>query len=203
MKKAFKRVFICFCISILFWSGFLLADRAQLNRELIRLHVIANSDTPEDQAMKLRVRDAVLSSIREDLASIQNVDAAKSYLQENLPKLERIANEALQSSGSGLEAVVSFCKQAFPTRNYDTFHLPAGVYETLKITIGEGSGKNWWCVAFPSLCLPATTEGFEAAAASAGFSEKLTDTLTYGEDNVLRFYLLDLMGQLKNRFFQE
>ena len=125
-----------------------------------------------------------------------DVEAAKVWIGENLPKLEAAANEALAAAGCGDLATVKLQAEEFAARVYDTFTLPAGVYDALRITIGEGEGRNWWCVAFPSLCLPATTEGFEAVAAGAGFSGELTGSLT-GEYE-LRFYLLDLLGQVEN-----
>ena len=96
---------------------------------------------------------------------------------------------------------MTFCKEAFDVRHYDTFSLPAGVYDSLRIVIGDGAGHNWWCVAFPTLCLPATTEGLDAVAADAGLSESLTKTLSRDSDFEIRFLLLDKLGQLGNRSF--
>lgn len=203
MRKILKRILICSLIVISVVSISVLTDRQQLNEGLIRFHVVANSDSEEDQAIKLQVRDAVLASLQSELENLGNVDMAKQYLQENLPKIQTIANETLNAVGFDGEAVVTLCKETFETRYYDTFTLPAGVYESLRITIGEGAGKNWWCVSFPTLCIPATTEGFEDAAVGAGFSETLTNTLI-GEDGYeVRFYLLDVMGRLENIFFTE
>lgn len=198
MRKIWKRILICTCIPALIWGTQILSDRRQLRQELIRFHVVANSDAPQDQAVKLEVRDAVLQSIRRDLQMAADMDAAKIYLQENLPKIQRIANEALESAGFSEKAVVSLCQETFDTRIYDTFTLPAGVYESLRIVIGEGKGHNWWCVAFPNLCLPAASEEFEDAAAGAGFSEDLTKTLADRENYEVRFFLLDALGQLEN-----
>lgn len=189
---------ICACIPALLWGWRLLSDRQQLRRELIRFHVVANSDSPQDQAVKLQVRDAVLESIREDLQKIADVEEAKAYLQENLPKIQKIANQTLQTAGFAEQTVVSLCEETFDTRVYDTFSLPAGVYESLRIIIGEGQGHNWWCVSFPNLCLPATSAEFADTAAGAGFSEVLTKTLVDGEDYEIRFFLLDALGQLEN-----
>lgn len=202
MHKHMRNLCICFLIAAFFWCGSLLSDRRSLREQLIRLHVVANSDSPEDQAVKLRVRDAVISGIQSDLAKVGDMEQAKAYLQENLPKIQRIANDVLERAGVDAQAVVSLCQETFDRRIYDTFTLPAGVYEALRITIGEGEGQNWWCVAFPSLCLPATSQGFEDAAVEAGFSETMCKTLT-GEDYQLRFYLLDALGRLENMLFQE
>ena len=196
MKKLLKRVFLCFLAVCVVYAGALVLDRQKLKNELVRLHVVAASDSGEDQAIKLRVRDAVLESLREGLADVTDIEAAKAYIRSQLPKLESAANEVLAAAGCGDVATVSLQVEEFAARVYDTFSLPAGLYESLRVTIGEGEGKNWWCVTFPTLCIPATTEGFEAVAAGAGFSDDLTGTLT-GEYEV-RFYLLDLLGQLEN-----
>ena len=196
MKKLLKRVVLCFLLVCLVYVGALVADRQKLQNELVRLHVVAASDSEEDQAIKLQVRDAVLESLQDGLEDATDIEAAKQYIASQLPKLESVANEVLAAAGCGDVATVSLQVEEFATRVYDTFSLPAGLYDSLRITIGEGEGRNWWCVTFPTLCIPATTEGFEAVAAGAGFSEELTGSLT-GEYEV-RFYLLDLLGQLEN-----
>ena len=196
MKKLLKPVFICFLLVCLVYTIALVLDRQKLRNELIRLHVVAASDSEEDQAIKLQVRDAVLESLQAGLENATDIEAAKAYIESQLPKLESAANQVLAAAGCGDVATVSLQVEEFAARVYDTFSLPAGLYDSLRITIGEGEGRNWWCVTFPSLCMPATTEGFEAVAAGAGFSDELTGSLT-GEYEV-RFYLLDLLGQLDN-----
>ena len=195
MKKIWKRIVLCACIAGCLWTWGLIRNRQTLNENILRLHVVADSDSPEDQTIKLRVRDAVLESISQDLARITDMEQARSYIRENLPKIEAAANACLEALGCEDTAVASLREELFDTRCYDTFSLPAGIYKALRITIGSGQGKNWWCVAFPTLCVPATAEGFEEAAVSAGFSETLTETLE-GEYEI-RFYLLDLLGRLE------
>lgn len=203
MRKGVKRILICFFLTCFFWCGTLVADRQRLYEELIRLHVVANSDSEIDQAIKLRVRDAVIISLRKAMENVADVEEAKKWLRENLIMIQDIANETLKNAGSSDQAIVSLCKEVFDTRYYDTFTLPAGIYNALRITIGEGDGKNWWCVVFPSLCVPATVDGFEAAAASAGFPDTLNDTLTGKQGYEVRFFLLDALGRLENIFFEE
>ena len=200
MKFIWKCVRVCLLIAGLLWIGSLIVDRCFLNDEVIRLHVVANSDSQEDQDIKLQVRDAVNDYLGELLANVTSVEEAKAYIQESLPKIQKVANEVLIRCGVEPDAVVTFCKETFGTRLYDTFRLPAGVYEALRITIGEGEGQNWWCVAFPTLCVPATSEGFEDVAAGAGFPERLSDALQEQESCSIRFFLLDCMGRLENFF---
>lgn len=199
MKKLCKRILICaicaLCVRI--WG--VVADREMLDRELIRLHVVANSDSQEDQAVKLRVRDAVVESLRQELEKFTDVDGAKAYLRENLPKIQKTANDCLEALGFEGNAVATLQEEIFDTRYYDTFTLPAGVYEALRITIGEGDGKNWWCVVFPTLCVPATSDGFEDVAAGAGFPDALTAALEGKPGYEVRFFLLDLLGKWQSR----
>ncbi len=199
MRKSIKRVLICGLIAASVWSLSLIRDKQTLRDGLIRLHVVANSDSQQDQEIKLQVRDVVLSSIQKDLESVTDMQQAKAYLQENLPKIQQAANETLKALNFDGEAVVTLCQESFGERIYDTFSLPAGIYESLRITIGDGEGKNWWCVAFPTLCLPSTSEGFTDTAVGAGFSNSLSNTLTREEGYELRFFLLDALGALENK----
>ena len=168
MGKSAKCLGVCLLLAVSVWTWGLLRDRQYLDQELIRLHVVANSDTEADQSIKLQVRDAIVASLSEGMADIGDVQAAKAYLRENLSKIEAIANNTLQAAGVDSRAVVTLCRETFDIRKYDTFTLPAGVYESLRVVIGEGQGHNWWCVAFPTLCTSSTTEDFEAAAQTAG-----------------------------------
>lgn len=197
MKKMVKCVFACALLAAFVWCGTVIADRQRLNEELIRLHVVANSDRVEDQELKLLVRDAIITSLRQALADVRDTEQAKEYLQENLPKLQELANKTLDAAGSAQQAVVTLCREGFPTRQYNTFSLPAGIYEALRVTIGDGAGKNWWCVVFPSLCVPQTSQGFIDTAAGAGFPDALSGALTGEEPYQIRFYLLDKLGELE------
>ena len=183
------------------WCAGMVADRELLNEQILRLHVVANSDSQQDQENKLLVRDAVLAGIEKDLEMVADAEQAKKYLQENLPRIKTIAQSALRQIGCADSVEVSLEKECFDTRVYDTFALPAGVYEALRVTIGQGEGKNWWCVAFPALCIPAASEGFLDTAVGAGFSEDLSRSLCAGEDRDLRFFCLDALGKLENMFF--
>lgn len=198
MKKQMKRMGICLLLAMLFWTGGLIADKQTLRRELVRLHVVGASDSAEDQQLKLRVKDAIVESLQADLQKLEDAQAAREYLQENLPKIESLANRVLEEAGCTDMAKASLAVETFSARVYDTFTLPAGVYDALRVTIGEGEGQNWWCVAFPSLCLPATSEGFEEAASCAGFPDALTAALEGEEGYEIRFYFLDLLGRIEN-----
>lgn len=203
MRKLFRPLIFCLLFAVLIRCAALLGDKRTLREELIRLHVVAASDSEEDQAIKLRVRDAVTEYLQTAMADIGDMEKAKAYLQENLPKIQTLTNQVLEAAGVEPDAMVTLAKEAFDTRFYDTFRLPAGVYESLRIVIGEGKGKNWWCVVFPSLCLPATSSGFESIAAGAGFDEALIGALEGEPEYEIRFFLLDKLGELENKFFRK
>ena len=173
-------------------------DSQALHDSLLRLHVVGASDSAEDQNVKLQVRDAVLASLEEGLQDLTDVDAAVAYVEGMLPKVEAAANRVLAAAGFEDTVAVSVTEEAFPTREYDTFTLPAGVYKALRVVIGEGEGRNWWCVVFPKLCM-GTREEFVETANVAGLDEDLTETLE-GEYEI-RFWLLEKLGELKNSLF--
>ncbi len=177
------------------------AQSQRMAEKIIRLHVVANSDSDVDQAVKLRVRDAVL---REAQNVLSDASDAKQAIAAQLPALEAAANAELRRQGSGDTACVSFRRELFPTRDYDTFSLPSGVYQSLRVTIGEGAGHNWWCVIFPSLCVPATADGFADAAAAGGFSDAEIGLMTRANGAyTVKFRSLELLQALKKYLFGE
>ena len=126
-----------------------------------------------------------------------------AVVKENLAALEAAANKVLQELDAKYHAAVSLEQEEFPTRDYETFSLPSGVYDSLKVTIGSGEGKNWWCVVFPQLCLPAASTQVEDVAVSAGFSQDLGKTLIREDGYQVRFWLLDRLGKVQNFFHME
>lgn len=198
MRKLLKIAAFGMLVYLVFWCGTVLGDRTALNENLIRLHVVANSDSSEDQALKLQVRDAVVEKLQSTMESFPTMEEARAYLQQHLPELQEFVNQVIQELGFTDTAEVSLDRESFDTREYETFTLPAGYYEALRITIGDGDGKNWWCVVFPSLCV-GTTEDFADTAVGAGFSDTLTDTLQDKQPQI-RFFLLDWLGQVENFF---
>ena len=171
------------------------AEQQRLAEKIIRLHVVANSDTEDDQRTKLFVRDAVLQAASR---AMDGADDAEAALAERLSDIEQAANAKLAALGSGDRAQVSLRRELFPTREYETFRLPAGVYRTLRVTIGSGSGHNWWCVVFPALCLPAAAGDLEKTCAAAGFTDAEISILTEdGGEIELEFKTLALLEKLK------
>ena len=200
MKKGLKFLLFAVILGVFVYMGSLASDKKQLTDDILRLHVVGATNSGEDQAVKLQVRDAVLAAVTELTAGADNKEDAQKLLADNLSVLERAANEVLSEQGLIHRATVSLNREEFPTREYDTFTLPAGIYDSLRVTIGEGQGRNWWCVVFPSLCIPAASEETKDVAAGAGFSDSLSGAITGQEQYQVRFFLLDIWGRLENFF---
>ena len=198
MKKLIKISICLFVLASLLYLRDVWQDKKALQENLIRLHVVANSDLQEDQEIKLKVKDAVVAHLQPVLADFDSKEQAMCYVEDNISSIQKVANEALAELGVEECAVVSLGREAFDTRQYNTFALPTGIYDSLRIQIGEGRGKNWWCVVFPTLCLPATSEGFQDAAVSSGFSKSLGKSLVNGRN--FRFYILDCFGKVEKLF---
>ena len=119
---------------------------------LIRIHVLANSDSQADQALKLQVKDAVVTYLKPQLEQSCSIAESRQIIQRSLPQIEQIAQQTLQQQHSGYQVTLQYGRFDFPIKYYGSFSLPAGNYEALRILIGEGHGHNWWCVLFPPMC---------------------------------------------------
>ena len=173
------------------------ASESALADRVLRLHVIANSDSDSDQARKLLVRDAVLARAAQILDGVSDRQSAEAALAPHLDELARAGEEALARTGTPDSVTVTLADQWFPTKEYDGFSLPAGQYRALKVTIGEGKGRNWWCVVFPPLCLASVSERGVPSAAEGVLSEDQIALIT-GQDGgyVLKFRLIEWWQEL-------
>ena len=147
---------------------------------MIRLHVIANSDSPEDQALKLEVRDQVLAHAEELYPAGADRTAAAAAIQEHLPELAAAGQRVLEERGCDYAVRAELTETWFPTKEYEDFALPAGEYTALRVVIGEGAGQNWWCVLYPGLC----------RAACGGYALPEENDLVCG-DYILRLRFVD------------
>ena len=178
--------------------GFLLVQRqAALSGKLLRLHVVANSDSDADQALKLQVRDRILETLAPLSAQCRSRDEMAQALTRQLGTLRQAAEQTLRQAGCTDEVSVQLQREAFPTRYYDGFALPAGDYLALRVSIGEADGHNWWCVCFPALCTAAESDDFSAIAASGGFTEDEISWMRQESGGYrLRFWLLERLQTL-------
>ena len=176
------------------------ASESALAEQVLRLHVIANSDSQEDQTLKLAVRDAVLTQAAPYLSGTHNREQAEAALAPHLDELVETAQAVVNQWGHDETVDVSISDQWFPSKLYDGFALPAGQYRALRVVIGEGEGQNWWCVVFPPLCLGSVTEESVETVASEALSEDQVALIT-GQDGgyVLKFRLIEWWEEfLKN-----
>ncbi|MCI9514539.1 MAG: stage II sporulation protein R [Oscillospiraceae bacterium] len=171
----------------------------QLAEKMIRLHVIANSDSEADQALKLRVRDAILAEAEEILTACADLPEAEAQLGAALERMTAIAEATVAQAGYDYEVSAVLSYEVYPTRDYETFRLPAGQYLSLRMTIGAGAGRNWWCVVFPPLCNAATTEEFVKTAEGAGLTaEELALLTEESEGVVVRFKVIEWVEGIVN-----
>jgi len=179
MKKVFTLALV------LLLAALLITPRESLQTDkLVRLHVIANSDSDYDQAIKLAVKERVYDAALRATQGAKSAREAKSALQQQLFEIEKAANQTLAAFSCGYYADVKLEKWNFPKKNYGVFSLPAGTYDALRVIIGRGEGHNWWCVVFPPLCTAASVEQVQAAAVEAGFTPDEIRYITKEEGGV-------------------
>lgn len=181
-------------------------DPMVIPNEAIRLRILANSDSNEDQELKREVRDAVNAQITEWVEELVSLEEARTVIMEGIPELQAIAEKVVAENGSNQSVKAEFGEVQFPTKLYGQFLYPAGTYEAVLITLGEGTGSNWWCVLFPPLCFldfsngEATSEGFEDKIAAQEPSDEEEEAPLYeeGEEEPVevRFFLVDIWNKI-------
>ncbi len=199
-RKQKKLALLLALAGVLLFSLWLEREGSGLAGNVLRLHVLANSDGEQDQALKLLVRDRILAQASPLLEGVTDRALAEEILEESLQSLADAGAAAVAEEGYSYPVTVSMEDTWFPTREYEDFSLPAGTYTALRVVIGEGGGQNWWCVVFPPLCLGAVSESVEAAAMAALDEEEIA--LITGEDGgyVVKFKLLELWDKIKQEF---
>ena len=171
----------------------------RLADKVVRLHVLANSDSPEDQALKLRVRDRVLEQAERLYPAKADLDTARTALEDGMSQLAAAGQKEVEAQGYDYPVTASITRCWFPTKEYDGFALPAGEYTALRVVIGEGKGQNWWCVAFPPLCLGAASETVDDAVSAGRFTQEQGALMTReSQEYVLKFKALELWDELKH-----
>ena len=181
------------------WLG---GYRECLSGKLLRLHVVANSDSDADQALKLEVRDAVLDCAAGYLENVSDVRAAEQVLGAHLAELAGAGQAVVREKGYDYAVRASLGTSHFPTKTYDGFALPAGDYRALRVTIGAGEGRNWWCVVFPTLCVSAASEWQDTAVSGGLSGEDVRLMAEEDEGYVLRFKCLELWDKLSQKCSQ-
>ena len=184
---------ICCCLNITAFSG----QCDEIRSKMLRMHVIANSDSEADQNLKLKVRNAVLEAGKEVFDGSVTASDAKERIIPQRDKLESAALDVIESEGYSYDVKITVSDEYFPTRTYDnSVTLPAGVYTAVKVVIGEGKGHNWWCVMFPPMCLP-------AADAEYGIDDVLTEEesriVKGGDKYKIKFKIVEIYEDIFKR----
>ena len=162
--------------------------------ETLRLHIIANSDSEEDQSLKLKVRDAVLDATGELFAEVSGKTEAVSAAKYSSDDIKAIAEKVIAEEGFDYSVQVEVTEMWFETRSYEGFALPAGDYDAVRIIIGNGEGKNWWCVMYPALCVPGAEEAIAKYEENSEF--------IIGSGYELRFKVIEWIEELKHFLYK-
>ena len=190
-------LFVACLVCTALWAE---ATQVRLASQVIRLHVLANSDSEEDQALKLEVRDRVLETTSALLAGETEPQAAAVLLNQHLDDIAQTAAQEISAQGHDDRVEVRLEQTWFPTRQYQGISLPAGNYLALRVLIGAAEGHNWWCVVFPNLCLPAVSErALETSTLTSGQISLLQEEET---SYVFRFKTLEFWQSLKHRLME-
>ena len=197
------KVMVCMCASILaaflFVSVLPVHGEEKIYSDMIRLHVIAASDSEEDQAVKLLVRDAVLEVVESSMENVDNQEEAVAAIEAANDEIHAAAKSVLEREGFDYPVSVELGLENYPERVYEGFTLPAGQYTSLRVIIDGGEGQNWWCVLYPPLCTTAAEER-EQVFITAGFTEEQYKTITEtrGVKYKVKFKILEVLSSLFN-----
>lgn len=191
----FSLFFGLLCAVFLSFSSFN-ADCEELRQNVLRLHIIANSDSEADQALKLKIRDRILENSGDIFSESTTLEDAILVAEDKLPEFEKIANEVIAEDGFSYSAAAEIGDSFFETRVYDDFTLPAGTYKSLIIRVGKAEGKNWWCVIFPEICLPAAAD----TSLSKTVNENGVEIAENSDRYILRFKTVEIYEEIKNLF---
>lgn len=193
--KRWELALLCGLLFTLLWGAAPIRAQSRLADKLVRLHVIANSDSQEDQALKLQVRDAVLEEAR---AQTQGQPLESSRIDSAfLEHIRQAAQREVEEQGYDYPVQVERTRMYFDTREYDTFSLPAGDYDAVRVTIGQAQGRNWWCVMLPPLCAPSCEADFEQTAREGGLELGEIRFMTKdGVQYAARFKIVEWWGEL-------
>lgn len=190
---------ICSSFLIVIVISFLpfFASCDEISNSVLRLHVLANSNSDEDQELKLKVRDAVLIESEKWYNGAENFEEANTAVCTNLQSIQGAAERVIKESGYDYIVTAKVTEKYFTTRDYEDFSLPAGKYRTLQIEIGEAKGKNWWCMVYPALCVPASSKTDEEILAEIPNDER--EIITKPKEYKIKFKVVEWLEGFKSK----
>ncbi len=195
MKKSIFEIALLLGLSLSLTVGALAKEeQTNISEELIRLHIVANSDSEFDQSVKLSARDEIVEYISELTKKCKNKEEATVLLKEHLDVLEEISDRVCKANGVSYSSSAKILNMHFPAREYDSFSLPAGRYDALRIELGTAEGQNWWCVLFPPLCIDAATCESKLKQADLSKNEVLLVTSDKPQYQ-LKFKILEVLNK--------
>ena len=197
MKLFVKSACIAFVLVVIYSLIPFQAQCDNISRDVFRLHILANSDSDHDQSVKLKVRDRVLEYSKGLFESAKSKQEAESLVSSNLDNITRVAQNELKDLGCDQTVKAEIKKMYFTTRYYDSYTLPSGMYDALRITIGSGKGHNWWCVMYPSICVSAAAELDEKAKQALDDDEY---EIIKNEKYSYKFKVVELFEMMKTIF---
>lgn len=197
MKIFVKSACIAFVLVVIYSLIPFQAQCGNISNDVFRLHILANSDSNYDQSVKLKVRDRVLEYSKSLFESASSKEEAESLVSQNLDNITRVAQNELQNLGCDQNVKAEIKKMYFTTRYYDSYTLPSGMYDALRITIGSGKGHNWWCVMYPSICISAASEQDEKAKQALDDGEY---DIIKNEKYSYKFKVVELFEMMKTIF---
>ena len=194
MKLFIKFVAVVTVVAAVFSVVSFASGCAEVRHDVLRLHVVGASDSEFDQSLKLKVRDAVLEKGGELFDGTVTADEAEKIITPRIDELKAVAEEVLKENGCDYKADITVGEEYFTTRCYEEFTMPAGVYTAVRVNIGSAEGKNWWCVMFPPLCLPAAS-----ADADAFFTDEEMKIVSSSPRYEPRFKIVEIYESIKNK----
>ncbi len=196
--KIFVPLFLVFVFVFSYIAPFIETSE-NISDQVFRLHILANSDSAEDQQLKLKVRDEILKKGEKVFASSNSLEETIELCKDNIALFQQTAEQCLKDNGSDYDVKVYVDKEYFNTREYDEITLPSGIYNALKIEIGQGKGHNWWCVMFPAICLSSVTDD-ELNKYLSEDEQKLVNSDSKYE---VRFKIVEIYEKVKSKIISE
>ncbi len=207
IKRCVILISLLFIYTIICAFSYVNAVSTNIENSVFRLHVIANSDSSEDQNLKYIVRDKVLEYINTISADITSKEEVIALVKENINELQKIAEETVYENGYDYPVSLSIGNFSFPTKTYGDISFPAGFYDALKIEIGEAKGQNWWCVMFPPLCFVDVTSGIVPDESKETIKDNLSEEeyklLSENSSNVkFKFKVIEMFQNISIKLAQ-
>ncbi len=197
MKLFIKSACVAFVLTVIYSIIPFQAQCTDISNEVFRLHILANSDSEKDQDLKMKVRDTVLEYTKSLFENASSKEEAEEVVFDNIEEINAVAKSVVMENGYNYPVKTEITNMYFTTRYYDSYTLPSGMYDALRITIGSGNGHNWWCVMYPSICISSAVEGDKKAKETFDSSQY---DIVKNEQYEYKFFIVELFENLCNCF---